>query len=74
MSFAEFVDANGVECRLCKFFAKNPQVELDIDSVLDSGKPAKHLSLIAAFLVKDHNVTFTADYVQKHYNRHKEKA
>lgn len=74
MSFAEFVEANGVECRLCKFFAKNPQVELDIDGVLDGGKPAKHFSLIAGFLAKDYDVTFTADYVQKHYDRHKEKA
>jgi hypothetical protein len=73
MSFAAFVEAHGTECRLCKFFTSNPRVESDIDGVLDKGKPAKHFSLIAAFLEKEHDVLFTADYVQKHYDRHKEK-
>jgi hypothetical protein len=73
MSFADFVEANSVECRLCKFFAKNPQVELDIDSVMESGRPAKPFSLISGFLEKNYNVTFPVNYIWKHYDRHKGK-
>ena len=71
MSFAEFVEKNSTECRICKFFKKNPSVEQDIDDVLDSGKPLRHFSLIASFLAKDYGQSFTVDYIHKHYERHK---
>lgn len=72
--FAEFVKNNSTECRLCKFFNEHPDVNADIDIVLSNGKPPHHFRLISNFLLKSFGETFSADYVQKHYDRHKEKA
>jgi hypothetical protein len=74
MRFAEFVEYNTTECRMCIFFKSNPDIEKDIDGVLENGKPPKHFSLISKFLEKNYGQSFSVDYVQKHYDRHKEKA